>query len=271
MGNEAATRWRISDRQVAAVREATRNGAFEIVSLYSFGCGIDVCLHDELRGLCRAGRTTFTALKVDDMTNISSTRIRVRLLLTTLEERDGVQRREACDRGRSPQGLLLTSTAAAASLDRAPKPTYPKTLLFPNWLPTHMSFIKRAFASCGFDIAESQPGTGVNSGVALVGSDPCQTILSSVGQLAEYQENLAAQAAMSSLLESGCRDILFAQTFTCLSSHVSGSAKFKEVREGEPEANLSSVEYDTGISYVNQINRIKLLASLAKGAGDASS
>jgi len=52
---------------------------------------------------------------------------------------------------------------------------------------------------------------------------------------------------------------------------VGGSAKFKEVREGEPEANLSSVEYDTGISYVNQINRIKLLASLAKGAGDASS
>ena len=73
-----------------------------------------------------------------------------------------------------------------------------------------------------------------------------------------------SQAAMLSLVEAGFVDILYAQTFTCLSNHVSGSALFRTIREEHPQANLAQVEYDTGISQVNQINRIKLLAALAK-------
>ena len=75
------------------------------------------------------------------------------------------------------------------------------------------------------------------------------------------------QASMLSLADAGYHNVLFSQTFTCLSSHVAGSGVFKEVRAYDAHANLSSVEYDIGISHVNQINRIKLLTSLAKARG----
>ena len=82
------TGWRVSDIQQQVAQWTMHAHGFELVSLYSFGCGIDVCLHDALREVCRKNETTFTALKVDDMTDISSTRIRVRSLIAALEERD---------------------------------------------------------------------------------------------------------------------------------------------------------------------------------------
>ncbi|MCQ2383143.1 MAG: hypothetical protein MJ060_04975, partial [Clostridia bacterium] len=72
------------------------------------------------------------------------------------------------------------------------------------------------------------------------------------------------QATMFSLVKSGYYNILYAQTFACLSNHVGGSATFKDIRAFDSRANIASIEYDAGISQVNQINRIKLLAALAK-------
>ena len=43
-----------------------------------------------------------------------------------------------------------------------------------------------------------------------------------------------------------------------------GKAVIKELRRQHPESNIVAVDYDPGASEVNQLNRIKLMISVAK-------
>ena len=69
---------------------------------------------------------------------------------------------------------------------------------------------------------------------------------------------------MMQLIEEGCPNIIVAQPFACLPNHVVGKGVFRELRRFYPEANVVSIDYDPGASEVNQLNRIKLMISVAK-------
>ena len=71
-------------------------------------------------------------------------------------------------------------------------------------------------------------------------------------------------AEMVELLESGVPNILCMQPFGCLPNHITGKGLMKELKHRFPEANIAAVDYDPGASEANQINRIKLMMSVAK-------
>ncbi len=71
-------------------------------------------------------------------------------------------------------------------------------------------------------------------------------------------------AEMVELLESGVPNILCMQPFGCLPNHITGKGLLKELKRRFPQANIAAVDYDPGASEVNQINRIKLMMSVAK-------
>ncbi|MDR2161141.1 MAG: 2-hydroxyacyl-CoA dehydratase [Desulfovibrio sp.] len=71
-------------------------------------------------------------------------------------------------------------------------------------------------------------------------------------------------AEMVKLLESGVTNILCMQPFGCLPNHITGKGLLKELKQRFPAANIIAVDYDPGASEVNQINRIKLMMSIAK-------
>jgi predicted nucleotide-binding protein (sugar kinase/HSP70/actin superfamily) len=71
-------------------------------------------------------------------------------------------------------------------------------------------------------------------------------------------------AEMVKLLESGVPNILCMQPFGCLPNHITGKGLMKELKHRFPEANIVAVDYDPGASESNQINRIKLMMSVAK-------
>ncbi len=71
-------------------------------------------------------------------------------------------------------------------------------------------------------------------------------------------------AEMVELLESGVPNILCMQPFGCLPNHITGKGLLKELKRRYPEANIAAVDYDPGASEANQINRIKLMMSVAK-------
>lgn len=68
---------------------------------------------------------------------------------------------------------------------------------------------------------------------------------------------------MIELIESGVSNIVCMQPFACLPNHVTGKGMFKAVKEAYPEANIVAVDYDPGASEVNQLNRMKLMMSVA--------
>jgi len=70
-------------------------------------------------------------------------------------------------------------------------------------------------------------------------------------------------AEMIELIKSDARNIVCMQPFACLPNHVTGKGMIKELRRRYPETNIVAVDYDPGASEVNQLNRIKLMMSVA--------
>ncbi|MGG7176275.1 acyl-CoA dehydratase activase-related protein [Clostridium paraputrificum] len=70
-------------------------------------------------------------------------------------------------------------------------------------------------------------------------------------------------AEMIELIESGASNIICMQPFACLPNHVTGKGMLKPLKEKYPESNIVAVDYDPGSSEVNQLNRIKLMLSVA--------
>ncbi len=71
-------------------------------------------------------------------------------------------------------------------------------------------------------------------------------------------------AEMAELIELGYGNIVCAQPFGCLPNHIVGKGVVRHIKELYPEANICQVDYDTGASYVNQENRIKLMLAVAR-------
>ena len=71
-------------------------------------------------------------------------------------------------------------------------------------------------------------------------------------------------AEMIEYIEHGISNIVCVQPFACLPNHVVGKGVIKTIREKYPNANIAPVDYDPGASQSNQINRLKLLMTVAK-------
>ncbi|QLY78388.1 2-hydroxyacyl-CoA dehydratase [Clostridium intestinale] len=70
-------------------------------------------------------------------------------------------------------------------------------------------------------------------------------------------------AEMIELIESGVNNIICMQPFACLPNHVTGKGMIKALKHKYPLSNIVAVDYDPGASEVNQLNRIKLMMSVA--------
>lgn len=70
-------------------------------------------------------------------------------------------------------------------------------------------------------------------------------------------------AEMVELIESGVENIVCVQPFACLPNHVTGKGVAKGLKNKYPLANITYIDYDPGVSEVNQVNRIKLMMAIA--------
>jgi len=95
-----------------------------------------------------------------------------------------------------------------------------------------------------------------------------------IEEIAKYAEkhlSLANQSGegwfltgeMVELIRSGVNNIVCLQPFACLPNHITGKGMFREIRRSYPLANIAPIDYDPGASEVNQLNRIKLMLSVA--------
>jgi len=82
-------------------------------------------------------------------------------------------------------------------------------------------------------------------------------------------EGWLVAAEMIEFIEQGINNIICVQPLACLPNHVAGKGMIKPVKEMYPKANILPIDYDPGISSVNQLNRIKLLLSAAKKEHEA--
>jgi len=69
---------------------------------------------------------------------------------------------------------------------------------------------------------------------------------------------------MVELIHGNVNNIFCTQPFGCLPNHVVGKGVIKELRKHYPLSNIVAIDYDPGASEVNQLNRIKLMLSIAR-------
>lgn len=70
-------------------------------------------------------------------------------------------------------------------------------------------------------------------------------------------------AEMMEFLLNGVPNIICVQPVACLPNHITGKGMIKPLKEKYPETNIVPIDYDPGISLVNQLNRIKLMLTVA--------
>ena len=80
----------------------------------------------------------------------------------------------------------------------------------------------------------------------------------------QYGEGWFLAGEMIELIKTGVPNIVCIQPFACLPNHVVGKGVIKRLRDSYPESNIVAVDYDPSASEVNQLNRIKLMVSVAK-------
>ena len=71
---------------------------------------------------------------------------------------------------------------------------------------------------------------------------------------------------MIEFIEKGVPNIVCVQPFGCLPNHITGKGIIKKLREeySDKFVNIAPIDYDPAYSEVNQLNRIKLMLSVAK-------
>lgn len=95
--------------------------------------------------------------------------------------------------------------------------------------------------------------------------------INQIAMLAEKHLSLANQSGegwfltgeMVELIRGGVNNIVCLQPFACLPNHITGKGMIREIRRSYPLANIAAIDYDPGASEANQLNRIKLMLSVA--------
>ncbi len=124
------------------------------VQLTSFGCGPDAFILDEVNAILKRFHKNHTILKIDDVNNIGSLRLRVRSLVESVSGGAGTPPRE-----QEPSSYVTTRTYTAQERRR--------TLLGPYFAEGYSEFFPPLFKLAGYNLVTLPAGTQEAAEVGL--------------------------------------------------------------------------------------------------------
>jgi len=81
--------WTYHARMYDAARYVGTQDNMQMIQLVSFGCGLDAVTSDELRDILEGFGKLYTQIKIDDISNLGTARIRIRSLIAAADALDG--------------------------------------------------------------------------------------------------------------------------------------------------------------------------------------
>lgn len=81
--------WMYHSRLYSAAKLCSTSDDMNLVQLVSFGCGLDAVTTDECRDIIESKGKIYTQIKIDEITNLGAVKIRIRSLLTALNQAGG--------------------------------------------------------------------------------------------------------------------------------------------------------------------------------------
>ncbi|MDE7360957.1 MAG: 2-hydroxyacyl-CoA dehydratase [Oscillospiraceae bacterium] len=166
--------WTYHTRLYAAAHVVGANECLELVQLNSFGCGLDAITTDEVQEILRSFGKLYTCLKIDEVNNLGAARIRLRSLISVVDERA----RHKYKPVRGHVGYIR-------------QPEFTKemrknhTILCPQMAPIHFDMLEAAFQHSGYNVVILKDCSKdvVDTGLKYVNNDACYPSILIVGQL----------------------------------------------------------------------------------------
>lgn len=170
--------WSYVNRILKAARWVAEQGDdVHFVQMTSFGCGPDAFLLDEVRAILKRYGKTLTILKIDDVNNIGSLKLRVRSLIESLKFKAGHAA------GEEVQPFVTTQPYTKAERRR--------TLLIPHFSDAHVEVIEALFRAAGYAV-ETLPrpdGATVDCGLKYANNEVCYPATLVVGDMVKALES----------------------------------------------------------------------------------
>ena len=191
--------WMYHSRLYAAASFVKTRDDIDLIQLNSFGCGLDAVTTDQVNDILAGSDKIYTCLKIDEVNNLGSARIRVRSLLAAIRVR----------KQHNKERTIRSSAHNRVIFDENMRKNY--TILVPQMSPIHFDILEPAFASCGYNFVVMQNDNrhAVEVGLKYVNNDACYPSLWVVGQIMDEllsgKYDLNKVAVMMSQTGGGCR------------------------------------------------------------------
>ncbi len=165
--------WAYHSRLYAAASYVKTVTNVELVQLNSFGCGLDAVTTDQVHDILASAGKIYTCLKIDEVNNLGSARIRIRSLFAALQER------------KQRNVKLKTNSVALKRVVFTKKMKKDHTILCPQMSPVHFELLEQAFKSSGYnlEVLPAMDRESIDVGLKYVNNDACYPALIVVGQL----------------------------------------------------------------------------------------
>lgn len=166
--------WAYHTRLYESAAEVIKNNRLELIQLNSFGCGLDAVTTDQVQEILQANEKIYTTLKIDEVSNLGTARIRVRSLKAAVKERD--------DNNFVPH-KIEDYTINRVKFTEAERKKH--TIIFPQMSPTHFGMFEAVMRANGYNalVLEHATAEDVEAGLKSVNNDACYPSIMVTGQL----------------------------------------------------------------------------------------
>ena len=181
--------WMYHSRLYAAASYVRTRDDLDLIQLNSFGCGIDAVTTDQVDDILSGSDKIYTCLKIDEVNNLGSARIRVRSLIAAIRIRD---------KKKTKRRYRDTAIKKVPFTD-------------PQMSPIHFDLLEPAMRSCGYNLVvlPNDNRRAVDFGLKYVNNDACYPSLFVVGQIMEALDSgkydLNRTAVIMTQTGGGCR------------------------------------------------------------------
>ncbi len=150
---------------------AEQDDQIQFVEMTSFGCGPDAFIQDEVRDILRRYHKPFTLLKIDDVSNIGSLKLRVRSVVESLRHKSGISP--------SRKSLPLVSTRVFK------KPDVRRKILAPYMTEYLTPIISPVLRLMGYDVEvlPMSDGQSAEFGLKYANNEVCYPATLIVGDI----------------------------------------------------------------------------------------
>ena len=166
--------WAYHTRLYESAAEVAKNNHLELIQLNSFGCGLDAVTTDQVQEILQAYEKIYTTLKIDEVSNLGTARIRVRSLKAAVRERD---------MNNFVPHKIEDYTINRVQFTEADRKKH--TVIFPQMSPTHFGMFEAVLRANGYNalVLEHATPEDVEAGLKSVNNDACYPSIMVTGQL----------------------------------------------------------------------------------------